>query len=318
MQSDSVLATMCVAWLFAFAASAAGTLREARAVLVDLGFTRDEIARVEAGELVRGNPTASSPRELVASFAFRIDAAPASVVDLIRTHLLADVDPTLQATGEIHGEGKLEDFAGATLGPDAAENLSPDERAAFAKRSDPGDAARQMRQTLLARVQAYRAKGLAGIAPYARDGEVLSPGAELRSMSEAAQKLSPYAPLAAALLLDYPGDKPPDLEETFRWREFEERGVPTLHLEHAFLVADGEVRTAVERQFYVSAGYNAAQAVTAFVPTDAGTLVVYVYRTSTDQVAGIGSGIKRSLGNRLLASQLQRTLEKMRTEMQKR
>jgi hypothetical protein len=299
-------------------AADASTLPAAHALLSDFGFSADEIARVEAGELVRGSPTPSTPRELEVSFAFRIDAAPASVVDLIRTHLLADTASTIRVSGEIHGEGSLDDLAGVTLVPDAAENLSPEERAAFAKWSDPGDVARQMRETLLARVQAYRAKGLDGIPPYARGKQELSPGAELRAMSEAAQKLTPYAPLAAALLLDYPAGKPPDFEETFRWREFDERGVPTLHLEQAALVADGEVRTAIERQFYVSAGYNAAQAVTAFVPTAAGTIVVYVYRTSTDQVAGMGSSIRRSLGNRLLASKLEGTLERMRADMQKR
>ena len=306
-----------VALLLALASAAASTLPEARALLADYGFSADEIARVEAGELVRGDPVASTPRELVVSFAFRVDAKPASVVDLIRTYLLADVDP-MRLSGEIHEDGGLADFARITLGPDDAENLSREERTAFAKLSDPGEIARQMRETLLARVQAYRAKGLDGIAPYARGEEQLSPGDELRAASEAAQTLVPYAPVAAALLLAYPAGKPEGFEEMFRWRELEARSVPSLYLEQAFVVADGDVRTSVERQFYVSAGYNAAQAVTAFVPTTTGTIVVYVYRTSTDQVAGMGSSIKRTLGNRMLASKLQGTLEKLRAEMLKR
>lgn len=36
-----------------------------------------------------------------------------------------------------------------------------------------------------------------------------------------------------------------------------------------------------------------------------GTLVIYVNRTSTDQVTGFGGGTKRTIGSRVLASQLE-------------
>jgi hypothetical protein len=316
----------------ALAPAAAGALPEdqARALLADLGFTPGEIAKVEAGELVNGDPESSSPRELVASFAFRIDAAPARVVDEIRSNLLADVPPTVKATGEIHGDGSLADFAEVTLGADPAAataaytrgssdlNLSRDEMAAFAELSDPHDVERQMRVALLERVQAYRAKGLDGIAPYARGEDERSPADELRSASQDSEKLATYAPVAWALLLGYPTGKPEGLEETIRWREYEERGVPTIHLEHEFLVDDGEVRTAVERQFYVSTGYNCAQSIALFVPTPSGTIVVYTHRTSTDQVSGIGGSIRRAIGSRMLASHLESTLQNMQKEMKLR
>ena len=176
--------------LLALAPAAADALPEARVLLADLGFTTGEIAKVEAGELVNGDPESSSPRELVASFAFRIDAAPARLVDEIRSNLLADVPPTVKAMGEIDGDASLADFAGVTLGPDPAEvaadyihgssdlNLSRGEIAAFAKLSDPSDVERQVRVALLERVQAYRAKGLEGIAPYARGKDERSPADE--------------------------------------------------------------------------------------------------------------------------------------------
>ena len=63
----------------------------------------------------------------------------------------------------------------------------------------------------------------------------------------------------------------------------------------------------LERQFYVSTGYNAEQAVAAFLPADAGTVVVYANRTSTDQIAGLGARAKRSIGSKVLASQLEET-----------
>jgi hypothetical protein len=313
-----------VAMLLALASAAARARPGAGTLLADLGYSPDEIARIEAGELVQGHAAASSPREVVVSFAFRVDAAPASLVEQIRTNLLYDVDPTVTQTDEIHGAGSLADLAGLTLGPDAATaytrgssdlNLSPDEIAAFAKLTNPSDVERELRAALLARAQAYRAKGLAGIAPYVRGGAERSPADELRSASSASEKLLRYVPVARALLLTYPDGKPAGLEEAIRWRKFDEHGVPTIHLEHTFLVADGEARVAVERQFYVNAGYNAAQSIAVFVPTDAGTIVVYTHRASTDQVDGLGGSIKRSLGNVVLASQLEGMLQKMQKEM---
>jgi len=40
------------------------------------------------------------------------------------------------------------------------------------------------------------------------------------------------------------------------------------------------------------------------LPVPEGTLVVYTNRTSTDQVAGFGGGAKRSMGEKVMASQL--------------
>jgi hypothetical protein len=78
------------------------------------------------------------------------------------------------------------------------------------------------------------------------------------------------------------------------------------------LVPDGKAWIAMERQFYVSTGYNAEQAVAAFLPSESGTVVVYTNRTSTDQIAGIGGRAKRSIGSKVLASQLEAMFERAR------
>ena len=68
----------------------------------------------------------------------------------------------------------------------------------------------------------------------------------------------------------------------------------------------------VQRQYYVSQGYNAEQAIVAFLPVDEGTLVIYTNHTSTDQVAGPGGGAKRTIGRRVMAGQLKRLFETTR------
>ena len=169
-----------------------------------------------------------------------------------------------------------------------------------------------MRSALLARLQAYRSQGLAGAAPYARSGGERSPAEELRTATAASKALAKYAPAAYRALSDYPRSKPPGTEEAFHWTQFEAHGTPTLALTHVLLVPDGDAWIAVQRQFYVSTGYNAEQAVAAFLPATGGTLVVYANRTSTDQVTGFGGSAKRSIGSRLLASQLEAIFERAR------
>ena len=192
--------------------------------------------------------------------------------------------------------------------PGGELNLSAEEIAAFRKLgagAAPSVVQAQVRSALLARLSAYRARGLAGIAPYARGDGERSPADELRTASRAAKVLERYAPAAYQLLLSYPDAKPPGMEETFRWAHFDADGTPTLALTHLMLVPDGDAWIALERQFYVSTGYNAEQAVAAFLPSEAGTVVIYANRTSTDQITGIGGRAKRSIGSKALASQLE-------------
>jgi hypothetical protein len=71
------------------------------------------------------------------------------------------------------------------------------------------------------RVQAYRSRGLAGIAPYARaGGQTRSPAEELRTATKASQKLEQYAPAAYEFLLSYPNGRLPGTEEVIRWSHF--------------------------------------------------------------------------------------------------
>jgi hypothetical protein len=64
----------------------------------------------------------------------------------------------------------------------------------------------------------------------------------------------------------------------------------------------------------VSTGYNAEAAFAALLPADEGTVVVYGNHTSTDQVAGFGGGAKRSIGSKLLSSQLQEMSAKIQSQ----
>jgi hypothetical protein len=306
---------------------------DAATLLADLGFTQDEIAQINAGQLLRHAVAPASEREITAALAFRVPAPPSELVKSSQRDLLDRVDPNMIAFGVVSTPGSPADFAKLSLAPNAQQraqgylgatpggdlNLSAEEIAAFRALGSGAAVAAveaKIREMLLARVQAYRARGFAGIAPYAREGGATRSAAEeLRTASDATKQLAQYAPAAYGVLHSYPNGKPPGTQEIFRWSHFEGHGVPTIALTHVILVPDGEAWIVAQRQFYASTGYNAEQAVAAFLPSAGGSVVVYANRTSTDQVSGFGAGTKRSIGSKLLASQLEAMFEKARTKV---
>ena len=314
--------------------SAGAELPATPALLASLGFTQDEVAEIEAGKLVRHSLAPASERELTAALAFQVPVSPAQLVEASKRDLLDQVDANMIDFGVVSSPGRSADFAKLTLQPDPAEraqayigaapggalNLSSGEIAAFHALGDsatPGVVEAAVRSALLERVEAYRTRGLAGIEPYAlADGKTRSPAEELRVATNASKALQQYAPAAFQLLLSYPNGKPAGTEEIFRWSHFEAHGEPTIVLTHVLLIPDGEAWIVAQRQFYVSTGYNAEQAIAAFLPAQGGAVVVYGNRTSTDQITGFGGGTKRSLGSKVLSSQLESMFEKARAKVQ--
>jgi hypothetical protein len=311
------------------ASDAPATLPDAATVLGDFGYSAAEVDTLKSGKIVQSTIKAGTARELVGAFAFFVAVPPAELVKDLKAGLLASVDANQLSRGEISGDGSVDDFAKLKLAPnttdrveayldaDDALNLSAEEAAAFKGLAAAGNKSTeaveaQVRAALLARYQAYRAKGLAGIAPYARGGgKTRSVADELAAANAESVALKKYAPAFHAALSGYPGAKPAGFDEGFAWTQFDAHGVPTIALVHAMFMPDGDGFVAVQRQFYVSEGFNCEQAVAGFLPVTGGTLVVYGNRTSTDQVEGTGGSFKRSIGSKLLASQLEGIFAKL-------
>jgi hypothetical protein len=311
----------------AFALGASAQIPEAKVLLATVGLDASQVEQVMAGEIVRGAIKAASERELVAAMAFMVKTTPADLVAGIKQGLGNQVDPEMIAFGPTTGAAA--DFAKLDFGKDADErakeyvkaepggslNLSAEEMAAFNKLGDATYPAvlSAVRNQLAARVRDYQQKGLAGIAPYALDGgKQRSPAEELRTATNASKALKQYVPSAFQYLNGYPAGKPAGTDEQFRWTHFQAHGTPTIALQHLVYVPDGKAYLVVQRMFYVSTGFNAEQALLALLPVEGGTVVVYGNRTSTDQVTGFGGGTKRSIGSKLLESQLEGIFEKAR------
>ncbi len=315
-----------------FAHAAPAQLPDAETLLKEFGFSAAEIQQISAGQFVSRSLDASDERELDTAFAFLVQTPPAHLVDQLRQGMLTRVDSNTIARGEIDAAPTLESFSGLTLEPDAAKrakayataapgedlNLSAQEIATFrALGAEPKQAAVEsaVKQALVERMQSYRQKGLSGIAPYARsDGKSRSAGDDLRSATLASKKLQSVVPDAYQALLSYPDSKPAGFEESYEWSHFQAHGVPTIALTHTLFIPEGDAWVAVQRQFYVSTGYNCEQAILGMLPMKNGTLVVYANRTSTDQVTGFGGGAKRKIGSKLLASQIEELFEAVKAK----
>jgi hypothetical protein len=76
------------------------------------------------------------------------------------------------------------------------------------------------------------------------------------------------------------------------------------------------MRGVVQRQYYVSTGYNAEQAVAGFVAVQGGTIVLYAGHAFTDQVTGFGGSMKRGIGRRVMADQMKKLFDAGRKMVQ--
>ena len=297
-----------------------------KTVLDALRFPADTRTRVEAGRFVEVALPTRSDRDLNVGIAFLVaKQSPAALARTVREEKrVLRADPNMIAYGDFEGNGTAAELKGLRLtpaqltafahaAPGEALNLSLDEIAALhAAGGDAQATEAAVHRLLLARHRAYRSKGLAGIAPYARAGSATSASDDLAAVNRGARATQVLSTKLYDLLDHYPNDLPPDFTENLYWVQFRAHGEDTVALEHVFQATFDETAVLVQRQYYVSTGYNAEQAIVGFLPVDKGTLVIYTNHTSTDQVAGPGGGAKRTIGRRVMAGQLKKLFETTR------
>ena len=298
--------------------------------MTSLGLTADDQKRVLAGEYVIHDSTTVSERDLSVIIAFLVKASPDAIAkEVVGGDLLA-LDTQVKATGTFRGTGSTADLVGLEIGAAAAKkltdakagsalNLSKSEITAFGsiKKGDTAAAEAQLRSMLLARYQAYRSKGLSGIAKYDRGGSASDPAADLRKATDASAGLQKFHPDFHKVLVSYPKATVAGLEETLRWIKYDIDGTETYALAHLMVVPDGDARAVVSRQYYVSTGYNAGQAILALLPVEQGTIAIYGTHTFTEQVAGFGGSAKRGIGRKMMESTLEEIFERDRKKLER-
>ena len=304
------------------APSAAHAQPTAEQVLADMQLSPADRQRVLGGEFVTGSVPAVSERDLSFAIAFLVKTSPESLGKRVMSGDLITADAQVQAWGEIRGAGSLADLAKLKLSTDELKalsaakagdslNLSTAEIAAFeGARGNPETIVAELRKMLLARYQAYRTSGLAGIAPYDRSGRrATDHAADLRKASEASHGLKKYLPALHATLLGYPRATVPRMQERFFWLKSIIESKATYVLTHLMAAPDGAAYALVRRQYYASANYNGEQSVAGFLPVPDGTVVVFASHAFTDQVAGFGGSTKRSIGSSVMARKMREIFE---------
>jgi hypothetical protein len=228
-----------------------------------LRFPGDTLTRVGAGRFAEVALPTISERDLNVGIAFLVaKQSPAALARTVREERrVLHADPNVIAYGDFEGEGTLAELkrlrltpaqlkAFAQAAPGEEINLSLDEIAALhAAGADAHAIENAVRAVLLAR---YRAKGLAGIAPYARAGSATSAGDELAAVNRSARASHILSPTLYDLLDHYPDDLPPDFTEKLFWVQFRAHGEDTVALEHIFQATFEDTAVQVQRQYYVS------------------------------------------------------------------
>ncbi|MGH7164845.1 MAG: hypothetical protein ACREIS_04890 [Nitrospiraceae bacterium] len=312
-------------------------------VLKDLNFTAEDLQRAKEGKFVEKKMSEGSKRELSIGFALLTKAKPEDVAKMYREARDLETVKVIKSHARIAGNGTMADFEKVVLQPNPEKeaqryldaepgdtlNLDEKEIAAFQalKSASKGKAVpvkeveQLVRQGLLARLQAYRTKGLAGIAPYQRSKDSrVSAADELRLATKQSVALAKYVPALHDVLMNYPAAKEKvkneRFEESFYWFNLELFDRPTFVLAHRVSMFADYAYVAVERQFYTSHDYNAMQQITAAVQTKDGTLMFYIGRVSTDQVAGFTSVAAHPAARTIMAPYIKEMFEAIRSRVE--
>ncbi len=301
-------------------------------LMADFAFSKDDVQRVRNGELVKTTTKETSDREIAAVMVFLVKAPPKQLLAAFEVGSGFRNDPQVQSATEISGDGTLDDFKAVVLQPGGDKetgrylnaapgdtlNLSATEIAAFQalkSRSGAGQAQVEeaLRRMLLARYQAYHSQGLNGIAPYARGKDKQAqPADELRRATEAAQGLKKHVLAFYHVLMEYPQANAAGLTQRFFCIRYTMGGRPNFTLRHRLAMPVDEAYVVADREFYVNHDYNDTQAVGGLLPVENGTVVVYLNRTTTDQLGGFGASAKQAIGRSLMATQISEIFEKSR------
>jgi hypothetical protein len=253
------------------------------AAATSYGFTVAEIERVLEGEVLSKDLKEGSTKELAGVVAVWIPRALAEVTDISLEGTLLRSDASIRS---LH-VWKRDDSAGEAftgLHVDAAQKAM-----------------------IEGRYLAYRKNGLRAAGP---------PG-ELLILAIHETKSLARVPGYANGLLEFPADRLPGMEHRFLAYEHDVEGRPAVILSHRAAMRGPHDALITEQRYYVSVNY-----VSRFIASDCfavsgGTLMFYVSRVFTDQVAGFASGLKHSVGRRRMLATVMDNLKRMREQLRR-
>lgn len=158
------------------------------------------------------------------------------------------------------------------------------------------------RRILASRYKAYRARGLAGIAPYVREsGKATQASHELISTTESMKLLRNKHPTLYQAVRNYPADGSDYVQHRYFWvkRTVDDR--PQFSLRHEMTRVEPGSVYVIDRHYYMSHTLNALQVLILCLPYQDGTLIALNNQSFVDKVGG--SFIGRAIGHRIVTSE---------------
>ena len=307
-----------------------------------IGLTAAQRAEVEQGQIVSSGFEELSDKELALTVVAMIPAPIEKVLEFARAARVLEVNREVLAFRVlVEGEDRRKALAEAVLtGAETAEiakllqvkpgsdfNLSLAEMQRFAdlRKRFPGKGCErdpacskavlsEYLDVLAGRLEAYQEHGLAGIEPYARGGsKTADPAEELEEAGKSLKLLARHFPEVYDAFIEYPKGDQSILKHDFAWIKQNIQDRPTFLLSHMMLYEGEELAFAAERQFFVGQSYNSLQVIFGAFSADDSTLVFYLNRTSTDQVAGFMSGTRHTVGRKFMDKEVRRLVETVLT-----
>lgn len=333
--------------LVAFSIAGAAPEPTSERVLKYLSFTPAEQEALRRGEITSHAVDELSDKELAITEAMLVPTPVNDLLDFLRSGKVLETDRDTLAHGAIavdasgHFDPAALDGVGLEAseakevrelleaGPGSSVNLSAAELDAFAglrRAFPPKECGRDphcaeavvsaYRKVLRDRLAAYLDRGIAGIGPYARDGnKTADPADELRKAAGAARFLEQWDPQVFAAFRDFPKSDQGGIENRFLWLKQTVQDRPAFILSHRTLCIRDGIAVAAERQFYVGHSYNSLQILVGLVPMEGRTLVVYLNRTSSDQVAGVMTGTRHGVGRHIMEKEIRGQFEDIRAKL---
>jgi hypothetical protein len=296
-----------------------------------LGFTDQDIRKIEGGEVISKRLNEGSDKELAGVVAAYFKKPVGDVAGFAFEGKLLETERDVQFHTWKPEDSADDAFASLGLGADDTSeakrfakaapgdklNLSTSDIALFKNvRATPDAVNVPLRAMLKARYAVYLKDGLRGIAPYTRGRNQSSPSEELKLAIHETTPVAPRSDFFKALL-SYPADQPANVEHKFYWFKQTTEDRPTFVLAHVATRRSDNAAVITEEQFYVSHSYNSNFIAGGGLSVEGGTLVFYVNRTFTDQVAGFAAGTKHGIGRGRMLDEVTAKLKRMREELQK-
>jgi hypothetical protein len=180
---------------------------------------------------------------------------------------------------------------------------------------------REFRRLVLGRVTAYQAEGLAGLPPYADQREPTLPRDELAGILDRSPHLRNYLPEIAAGLSSSPQAELRSAESFLYWSKEQYRsGKPVIAVTQVHIVrpaGPSVPKVMVIGQEVFASHYRDGSLGTTFVIDGGGTrYLVYLNRSQLDKLDGMFGGMKRTIIERKLGSEVKTAIATVRQRIE--